>query len=102
MLSGLMGHFDPALPIAPDELDREGIWDLNRLCDPYIPLWLVRIVFGQAAQAVMASYLDEALPGHYKLKNEFNTQRKIEDNINAPADASPEVKQKTAAIKAGL
>jgi 4-alpha-glucanotransferase len=62
----------------------------------------VRIVFGQAASTVMASYLEDLSPGHYKLKNEFNTQRKIEDAINASADATPEAKQKIAAIKTGL
>jgi len=102
MISGLMGHFNPAIPLGRDELEREGIWDFDRLSDPYVPLWLVRIVFGHSSAEVILSYLEELSPGHYKLKGDFNTQRKIEDNINAPADAAPEAKENIAAIKSGL
>lgn len=102
MLSGLMGHFNPAIPLKTDELEREGIWDFDRLCEPYIPLWLVRIIFAHEANNVISAYLEPAAQGHYKLRAEFDTQRKISENITLPGDAPDEAKHRNAAVKSGL
>ncbi|MBU0606152.1 MAG: 4-alpha-glucanotransferase [Candidatus Omnitrophica bacterium] len=102
MISGLMGHFNPAIPLWRDELEKEGIWDFNRLCEAYIPLWLVRIIFGRETNNVISSYLEPTTPGHYRLRSEFDTQKKISENSTFPADAPEEAKRRNAAIKTGL
>jgi 4-alpha-glucanotransferase len=100
--SGLMGHFNPAIPLWRQELEAEGIWDFNRLTEPYIPVWLVRMIFGPQAQYVIATYLEEKSPQHYRLKPEFSTQKQVAQFLVLPENANPELKAKNEMLKAGL
>lgn len=98
-ISGLMGHFNPAIPLWKDELERQGIWDFNRLCDPFIPAWLVKIMFGQEAGYVIDTYLEEYIPGQYRLKPEFNAQKQIEAHLALPEDAPKDQKMRNEWLK---
>jgi len=102
MLSGLMGRFNPAIPLSQEELEREGIRDFTRMIEPYLPRWLARIIFGQETNTILSLYMEEASPGNYRLKSDFNTQAKVEKNIAAAADAPQDEKQKLEVIKRGL
>lgn len=102
MTSGLMGHFNPAIPLSKEELEREGFRDPNRLCDPYIPRWLVKMMFGPDAEEVTSDHLESTGPGRFKLKAGFDTQRDIEEKLRIDADAEPAAKAKVERIKAGL
>lgn len=102
MVSGLMGHFNPAIPLWRDELERQGIWDFDRLCEPYIPLWLVRIVFGPETNAVIATYLESAGQGQFRLRQDLKTQRQIESYFAIPAHTPDDNQQKIERIRSGL
>jgi 4-alpha-glucanotransferase len=81
--SGLMGHFNPALPVTKGELEEMGFWDMDRLTEPYIPGWLVKAIFGSEASRVEAHYLDELKPGYYRLKPQFATERQVAEYVNS-------------------
>lgn len=45
-LSGLMGYFNPSTPVHRHELERLGLWDIQRLTEPYIRWGLLEYYFG--------------------------------------------------------
>lgn len=76
---GLLGYFNPALPFYEDEIRNYGIWfNHMRHAEPYIYNYMLDDFFGDAAQEVRESYLNDAGYGRYTLKEEVNTQRKVE------------------------
>lgn len=102
MNSGLMGHFNPAIPLWKEELEREGIWDFNRLTEPHIPWWLVKMLFGPDTDEVLKKYLESAGPRRFKLKDGFTTQAGIEERLLVPDDAPSAAKAKNERIKNAL
>ncbi len=76
---GLLGHFNPALPFSEEEIRRSGLWfNRTRHAEPYIYNYMLDAFFGDAAGEVREKYLQEADYGRYTLREEVNTQRKIE------------------------
>ncbi len=76
---GLLGHFNPALPLWEDEIRSYGLWfNHTRHAEPYIYNYMLGDFFGDAADHVRSTYLDDAGYGRYTLKECVNTQRKIE------------------------
>lgn len=102
MTSGLMGHFNPAIPVSWNELEQAGFGDAARLADPFIPKWLVKMIFGSYADEVMVSYLDAAGDRFFKLKPGLDTQRSIQDRFKAPSNADAATKAKMDRIRTGL
>jgi 4-alpha-glucanotransferase len=82
-LSGLMGRFNPALAITGDELMQLGIWDVDRLTEPYITSWLVKAVFGREWTRIMTDCLEEQEQGLFRLKSEFRTQSLVAHSLAA-------------------
>lgn len=76
--SGIMGHFNPAVPISKEELEKQGICDFNRLCEPYIHHWLVKNLFGKDTDTALSKFFENADNGFFRLKTEFRTQRQVE------------------------
>lgn len=78
---GLLGVFNPALPFTPDELRHSyDFWiDVNLHTTPYIMDWFLGDYFGEYTEEVKNTYLQPLGYGRYKLKEEFNTQRKVAD-----------------------
>jgi len=78
-VEGIMGHFEPAIPVYRVEFDERHIWfDLNRYCKPYITGPILNQVFGSEATYVKDHFLNSDGFGNYQLKGEFDTQRKVE------------------------
>eukprot|EP00741_Cyanophora_paradoxa_P008891 tig00001408_g8607.t1 len=97
-VTGLLGRFRPAIPIRKAELDKFGIWDINRLTEPYVRRHLVERIFPQPeAQRILDTYFEpcEPRPHAFRFRPQFDTERKIEAALRVPADA-PEW-QRTAA-----
>ncbi|PHT54746.1 4-alpha-glucanotransferase DPE2 [Capsicum baccatum] len=42
-MTGLCGKFRPSIPISQEELESEGLWDFNRLTQPYIGQELLQV-----------------------------------------------------------
>lgn len=81
-VQGIMGHFVPCLPVHYVEFGENGIWfDHQRFCKPYIIDTIVDEVFGELADTVRANYLARNEFGGYDLKEEFQTQRQVEQHF---------------------
>lgn len=87
-IHGLLGVFSPAMPFSVDELRNDyDFWlDVNLHTTPYIMEYFLTDFFGPYTADAHA-YFDEIGYGRYKLKAEFNTQRKIAEHFATfPAD----------------
>jgi 4-alpha-glucanotransferase len=91
VVEGLLGHFEPAIPVHVVEFAQRNTWfDHDRYTKPFINDAVLWEIFGSDNEQVKNTYLDPSSPGFYKLKEAFNTQRKIEAhfrNLAATAGA---------------
>lgn len=80
---GIMGRFDPAIPVSRQEFASRNIhFDRDRYCKPYITPQTLQEIFGSDIRRIMKTYLT-LWNNRYKLKEKYNTQRKI-DEIDEP------------------
>lgn len=92
-VEGIMGRFNPALPIGYDEFNRRNIYfDHHRFATPYIRTHTVRQIFNNHADEVFHEYLEEYAQDCFQLKSDFDTQRKVklhfDDLINEQSERS--------------
>jgi 4-alpha-glucanotransferase len=86
-VEGIMGHFEPAIPVYRIEFDEKNIWfDHNRYCKPYITDKLLNDVFGDQQNYVKHTFLNYDGFGNYQLQPAFDTQRKVENYFAEQAD----------------
>ncbi len=80
---GLLGVFNRALPFSPDELRNSyDFWiDVDRQTRPFIMDYMLHDFFGDYAEECRNAYLIDEGYGKYRLKDEFNTQRKVVDHF---------------------
>lgn len=79
-IDGIMGWFDPALPIRVEEFAERGIeFDHDRFCKPFILGRDLAKRFGEFADGMRQDFLIDHGLGRYGLKSDFSTQRKIAD-----------------------
>ncbi|HVG12628.1 MAG TPA: 4-alpha-glucanotransferase, partial [Flavisolibacter sp.] len=78
-VEGILGRFVPALPVTADDFRQRGLdFNYDRLCKPYISDDVVNIIFGADAAAVKETFLVLRESGLFELKEQFNTQQKVE------------------------
>ncbi|EGC36898.1 hypothetical protein DICPUDRAFT_46840 [Dictyostelium purpureum] len=82
-VTGLLGKFNPSLPLWRSELANNGVWDLDRLTQPYIRYHTLREHFGEYADYTASKFLNEYSSNVYQLKPEFSTEKLIEQNLTA-------------------
>ena len=90
-IEGIMGWFDPALPIRVEEFAARGVhFDRQRFCEPYIADHIIGRRFGDFADGVRRDYMRDLGHGRYALKEEFATQRKLADHFAklSPGDSA--------------
>ncbi len=89
---GLLGYFNPALPLTRNELQEKGLnFDDDRFVNPYIHQWFLGNIFGEYTQQVIDQYLEPKGWEIFQLKEAFNTQQKIStyfDNLIAESNDS--------------
>jgi 4-alpha-glucanotransferase len=79
-VEGILGRFIPALPVNVSEFGERGIWfDYDRFCKPYINDEILQKIFGEHADFARNNFVQPNERNGYDLKEEFNTQRKVED-----------------------
>jgi 4-alpha-glucanotransferase len=79
-VQGIMGRFVPAIPVDISEFNYSNIWfDYNRYCKPFITDEIIGWTFNEEADYIKSNFLENPSNGQYKLKEEFNTQRKVEE-----------------------
>ncbi len=77
-VEGIMGYFVPALPVHINEFGQQGMWfDYQRLCRPFINDSVLAELTGGDTE-LLKPYLNALDDGRFELKEEFNTQRKVE------------------------
>ncbi len=83
---GLMGTFNPALPLSEDEIRSFGYeFNYERDTMPFITDSVLLDYFGEIKEKIKGEFLEPLYDGRYRLKEIYNTQRKIEDFcINNP------------------
>ncbi len=78
-VEGIMGHFDPILPVHVDEFRDRNIWfDHARYTKPFINDAVLWQFFGEEWQFVKEQFLDDHKDGNYSLKKGYQTQREVE------------------------
>ena len=98
---GLLGYFSPSLPLSQSEIENYG-FHFNRklMTEPFINDDILYQVFGYRADMVKMLYLDNkptsngevvynvfgGVNGMYKLKPEYDTQRKVEAAFAGKSD----------------
>ncbi len=88
-VEGIMGKFDPAIPVHVNELFERNIsFDWQRYCKPYITDDVLRQLFDNRADYVRDNFLNS----YYELKDEYNTQRKVEDYFATQPGADEAIK----------
>ena len=86
-VEGIMGYFDPALPILIDEFRERGIeFSHSRFCRPYLHAETLQKYFGTKADYVIRHFLREGENGIYELQEKVMTQRRIVDYFNQHPD----------------
>lgn len=81
-VEGLLGTFNPALPLTADEIKSYGIdFDYERLVKPYIRHHLLGHLFGVYADEVIENFLDETGYRSFRMKEQFDTQKKINEHF---------------------
>lgn len=76
---GLLGQFSPALGMTREEIEAYGLYFQEELfTEPFITDWVLDRMFGERADVVRQTYLEPTHDGRYRMKEEYNTQRKVE------------------------
>ena len=102
-MEGIMGSFDPALPIHIDEIRERGIpFDFNRYCRPYIRDHFLWERFGDSAQEAMDGYLDDCGHGYYQLREHVDSQRKIAEHFAERQADEPAARDRLERLRDGL
>ena len=78
-LSGLLGQFSPALGMTREEIEGYGLHFQDYFTEPFITDWTLERTFHDRAGEVKEKYLEHTFDDRYRLKEEYNTQRKIQD-----------------------
>jgi 4-alpha-glucanotransferase len=87
-VEGILGRFVPAIPVHISEFHKSHTWfDYTRYCKPYITDEILANLFGENAAEIKKEFLEITADGRYQLKEEFNTQQKIENYFEEVKDA---------------
>lgn len=86
---GLMGHFNPALPLSEKELKSYGVdFDFVRFCKPFITHKKVKHLFQDNADLVISTFF-EPHNGRLAFKPDFDTEVKIIRFMDALGSGHP-------------
>ena len=79
-VEGIMGRFAPAIPVDISEFQNNNIWfNYDRYCKPYITDEILGWTFHDHTEFVKENFLEDSSSGLYNLKEQFNTQKKVEE-----------------------
>ncbi|MCM1292632.1 MAG: 4-alpha-glucanotransferase [Bacteroides sp.] len=100
-IHGLLGIFNPALPLSAEEMSLNYGFEFNErwMTRPYIADWMLGDVFGDLADRVKSQFLLPAADNLYSLREEVSTQRKARDYVNSLNDLDDDTRRR---ISSGL
>lgn len=77
-VAGVLGHFKPSRPLFQSGLQNMGLWDVDRLSEPYVSVDQLQQELGEDADEVIGKYFDKAGTDMLRFKHEFRSERTIE------------------------
>ena len=86
---GLLGQFVPSIPVTSEEIERYGLqFRKDFFLSPYIHEYFLEQLFGAQTDYVKQTFIEPADAwGTYRMKPEFDTQRKVETFFAGKTDA---------------
>ena len=98
-VSGMLGHFSPALPVLESELAAAGLpVDRQRLCAPYLPA-RVRDDLGEETFETIRPYLEDTPDGRFRLKEGYETQREIKEAFDREPPQTREERERQGRLR---
>lgn len=83
----VLGHFSPALPMSIEEINQFGFpFQKALFTKPFINDMIIKEVFGLYANYVKENFLEKESSDTFFMKDEFNTQVKIQKYFNGKND----------------
>lgn len=80
---GLLGQFSPSLPLSTDEIKSFGLnFQPEFMTRPFIDDEVLEKLFGTKSDMVRKTFVEPTSKGHYAMRPEFDTQRKVEAWFN--------------------
>ncbi len=84
---GLLGQFAPALGMTEEEIRTYGFnFQEDRFLRPFITDWVLDRIFHERADEIKEKYLDRLDEERYQMKQEVDTQRKVEKLFQGVTD----------------
>lgn len=84
---GLLGQFVPALPMSREEIQSFGLYfQRDFMTKPFINDRILDTVFGEHSDYVRNTFVEHTGYGIYRMREEFDTQRKVEAFFNGKID----------------
>ncbi|PKI31931.1 hypothetical protein CRG98_047649 [Punica granatum] len=87
-MTGLVGKFRPSIPLSKEELEREGIWDFDRLSKPYVRQEFLEERFGDSWPLIASNFFNACGKDRYEFKEECNTEKKIAAKVKTLTEKS--------------
>lgn len=76
---GLLGQFAPSLGMTREEIEGYGLhWQEELFTQPFITDWVLDRIFREHANEVREKYIEKTWGNRYKMRSEYDTQRKVE------------------------
>ena len=76
---GLLGQFSPSLGMSAQEIRSYGLnFQEELMTQPFIADWVLDRIFGRLANTVREKYVEHVHDDIYRMKPEYDTQRKVE------------------------
>ncbi len=87
---GVLGYFHPAIPVTLEEFELHKIeFNKERFCNPFINDQVLLNFFGDDSESIIKEFLKKNADGNFNFKEEFNSQRKLQDYFDKnPNDAA--------------
>jgi hypothetical protein len=81
-VTGLLGRFNPSLPVTQAELEASGLFDIPRYTNPYIREHLIENYFSaQDREFVKKTFFTKTGTFEYAFKPEYSTEKGIEVTV---------------------
>ena len=102
-VEGILGYFNPALPIKVEEFSAKGLdFDASRYCKPYIREHILINIFGDKKDYIKNTFLVDKGYGVFEMKDGFETQREVEKYFKVDESTTSEERAEIDVIKKGL
>ncbi|HLF35302.1 MAG TPA: 4-alpha-glucanotransferase [Cyclobacteriaceae bacterium] len=102
-VEGLMGKFNPAIPMQRKELELAGLYfEYDRFCRPYIREYMLDMIFGESKGEVITKHLVMTEPDRYSIRKGWESQKKIGEIYAPSPDDDAAVAEKKNKIMLGM